>query len=148
MTNGSRFHCEVTGLKAGDDFSVRFNIFGDDLPAVVDDLEAIIAYSTGVAAIPRVKPAGSIAPQVPQIPAAAARSAAIAASDALAAAAKPFITTRPAPATRPPSAAQVGVCVKCGSDDLEWVSGTRKDNGKAFAAYRCQSCKAWQPEVK
>jgi hypothetical protein len=59
----------------------------------------------------------------------------------------PVIAPKAPPVPKPPAKA-VGVCFKCGSDDLEWVSGTRKDNGKAFAAFRCQACKQWQPEVK
>lgn len=119
MANGSRFHIEINSIKVAD-YSVRFNIFGDTLAEVTHDLESVIVYVAGQACIPQVKPAGSIAPQVPQIPAAVAR----------------------------PPAKAVGVCFKCGSDDLEWVSGTRKDNGKAFAAFRCQACKTWQPETK
>ena len=46
-TNGSRFHVEVTGVKAEDEMSVRFNIFGDTLAQVTADLEQVIAYVTG-----------------------------------------------------------------------------------------------------
>jgi hypothetical protein len=141
MANGSRFHIEINSIKV-EDYTVRFNIFGDTLAEVTHDLESVIAYVTGQADIPfPAPPIQSVAPRVPQVvpppvSAAAARSAALAAADALSAATK-----------RPPAKA-VGVCVKCGSDDLEWVAGTRKDNGKAFAAFRCQGCKAWQPEAK
>jgi hypothetical protein len=49
--------------------------------------------------------------------------------------------------TAKPSA-PAGVCCACGSDSLEWVTGTRKDNGKSFAAFKCQTCAKWQPEAK
>ena len=41
--NGSRFHIEVTGVKAEDEMSVRFNIFGDTLAQVTADLEQVMA---------------------------------------------------------------------------------------------------------
>lgn len=120
--NGSRFHIEVTGIKAADELSVRFNIFADTLPQAVADLEQVMAYVN--AAVPP--------PSYP-LPAAGARAAA------------PSV---PSVAPKAPAGAKTGTCIGCGSDTLEWVTGTRKDNGKSFAAFKCQECGKWQPEAK
>jgi hypothetical protein len=105
--------------------SVRFNIFGDTLAQVTADLEQVIAYVTGT--VPLLsKP----------MPAVSARATGAA----------PAV---PATAPKlPPPAAKTGACIGCGSDTLEWVTGTRKDNGKSFAAFKCQECGKWQPEAK
>jgi len=132
-TNGSRFHIEVNSIKV-DDMSVRFNIFGDTLQQVTQDLEQVIAYVTGQADIkPATLPAPALFASIP--------SAATKAAPAL----KPARPAAQAPA-KPPTYA--GACCACGSDSLEWVTGTRKDNGKAFAAFKCQSCGKWQPEAR
>jgi len=123
-TNGSRFHIEVTNIKAEDEMSVRFNIFGDTLAQVTRDLEQVIAYVTGAG------PARS-----KSLPAGATVSGSVRAA-------------APVAPKAPPPAASTGTCVGCGSDALEWVTGTRKDNGKPFAAYKCQECGKWQPEAK
>jgi len=125
---GSRFHIEINSIKV-DDFTVRFNIFGDTLPQVTADLEQVIAYVTGTPQPSAVVP--GIAPKVlaPVIP-----------SDQKPAQQKAYAAAKPS--------AQAGVCCACGSDSLEWVSGTRKDNGKSFAAFKCQECGKWQPESK
>jgi len=120
--NGSRFHIEIAGVKAEDEMSVRFNIFGDTLAQVTADLEQVIAYVT--AAVP---------PPSASLPATGARSA------------SPSV---PSVAPKVPAAARAGTCIGCGSDTLEWVTGTRKDNGKSFAAFKCQECGKWQPEAK
>ena len=122
--NGSRFHIEVTGVKAEDEMSVRFNIFGDTLAQVTADLEQVMAYVTG-----------SVPPP----------SKSVAAVGARAAVAAPAV---PSVAPKVPAAATTGTCIGCGSDTLEWVTGTRKDNGKPFAAFKCQECGKWQPEAK
>jgi hypothetical protein len=127
MSNGSRFHIEINSVKV-DDMSVRFNIFGDTLAQVTGDLEQVIAYVTGTADIARL-PAAVLA----VAPKAAAPAQKPAHQKALAVA-KP--------------SAQAGACCACGSDSLEWVTGTRKDNGKSFAAFKCQECGKWQPEAK
>ena len=130
MANGSRFHIEVNSIKV-DDMAVRFNIFGDTLAQVTADLEQVIAYVTGQADIPQVD-----------------RSfAAISAAAPKAAAPAPKPAHQKALATTKPSAL-AGACCACGSDSLEWVTGTRKDNGKSFAAFKCQECGKWQPEAK
>ena len=138
-TNGSRFHIEINAIKV-DDMAVRFNIFGDTLAQATSDLEQVIAYVTGQADIkPPLPPSGPwVAP---------ARNAAI-----------PSVAPRPAapaprssrPAAQAPAkpSAPAGACCACGSDALEWVTGTRKDNGKSFAAFKCQECGKWQPEAK
>jgi len=124
-TNGSRFHIEVTGIKAEDEMSVRFNIFGDTLAQVTADLEQVMAYVTG-----------AVPPPLKPMPSAGAKAA----GTGLAA---PSVAPK-----LPPPIAKTGACVGCGSDALEWVTGTRKDNGKPFAAYKCQECGKWQPEAK
>jgi len=129
-TNGSRFHIEVNSVKV-DDMSVRFNIFGDTLAQVTADLEQVIAYVTGQADIPRPPAA---------VPAAAPKAAA-----PVATVPKP---ARPAAQASAKLSTQAGACCACGSDSLEWVTGSRKDNGKPFAAYKCQECGKWQPEAK
>ncbi|MFA5401125.1 MAG: hypothetical protein WC169_05510 [Dehalococcoidia bacterium] len=121
--NGSRFHIEVTNIKAEDEMSVRFNIFGDTFAQVTADLEKVIAYVTGSAPLLSKSPRPVV-------------------NGAAGAAVLP-----PAPKPPPPPA-KVGACVNCGSDALEWVTGTRKDNGKPFAAYKCQECGKWQPEAR
>ncbi len=121
--NGSRFHIEVTNIKAEDEMSVRFNIFGDTFAQVTADLEKVIAYVTGSA------------PQQ-------SKSARSVGNGTAGAAVLP-----PAPKP-PPAPAKIGTCVTCGSDALEWVTGSRKDNGKPFAAYKCQECGKWQPEAR
>ena len=137
-TNGSRFHIEVTGVKAEDEMSVRFNIFGDTLAQVTADLEQVMAYVTGQ--------------EIDRRTAATAAQCVIAnekhdkmmlhqAKVSAAAAAA-------APPKPPPPTAKTGACIGCGSDALEWVTGMRKDNGKPFAAYKCQECGKWQPEAK
>ena len=114
MANGSRFHIEVNSIKV-DDMSVRFNIFGDTLAQVTADLEQVIAYVTGQADI---KPAPLPAPALfASIPSAAAKAAP---------APRPARPAAQAPAK--PSALS-GACCACGGDSLEWVTGTRKDNG-------------------
>jgi hypothetical protein len=124
-TNGSRFHVEVTGVKAEDEMSVRFNIFGDTLAQVTADLEQVIAYVTGT--VPLLsKP----------MPAVSARATG-------AAPAVPSFVPK-----LPPPPAKTGTCIGCGSNNLEWVTGTRKDNHKPFAAFKCQECGKWQPEAK
>jgi len=122
--NGSRFHVEVTGVKAEDEMSVRFNIFGDTLAQVTSDLEQVMAYVT--AAVP---------PLSKPMPAVSARAAV----------ASPAV---PSVAPKVPAAAKTGTCIGCGSDSLEWVTGTRKDNHKPFAAFKCQECGKWQPEAR
>ena len=129
-TNGSRFHIEITSIKV-DDMAVRFNIFGDTLAQVTADLEQVIAYVTGQADISQVD-----------------RSfAAVSAAAPKAAAPAPKPAHQKPPAPGKPSAL-VGACCACGSDSLEWVTGTRKDNGQSFAAFKCQECGKWQPEAK
>lgn len=127
-TNGSRFHIEINSIKV-DDMSVRFNIFGDTLSQVTADLEQVIAYVTGNPQLPTA--VLGIAPKVtaPVTP-------------------PPQKHTRQVPNAPAKPSAQSGVCCACGSDSLEWVSGTRKDNGKSFAAFKCQECGKWQPEAK
>lgn len=122
--NGSRFHIEINSIKV-DDMAVRFNIFGDTFAQVTADLEQVIAYVTGNPQLPTTVPA-AVAPL------------AVPASKPAKQAAKP--------AAKP--SAQAGACCACGSLSLEWVTGTRKDNGKSFAAYKCQDCGKWQPEAK
>ena len=124
--NGSRFHIEVTGVKAEDEMSVRFNIFGDTLAQVTADLEQVMAYVTGA------------------VPPPSKSMAAVGARASVAAPAAPSV----APKVSAPPAAKVGACIDCGSVALEWVTGTRKDNGKSFAAFKCQECGKWQPEAK
>jgi len=132
MANGSRFHIEVNSIKV-DDMAVRFNIFGDTLAQVTADLEQVIAYVTGQADIkPAPLPVPAPFASVPSVPKAAP-------------AAKP---ARPAAQAPAKPSALTGACCACGSDSLEWVTGTRKDNGKSFAAFKCQSCGKWQPEAK
>ncbi len=132
-TNGSRFHIEINSIKV-DDMAVRFNIFGDTLAQVTADLEQVIAYVTGQADIKTAPlPVPALFTSVPSI------------------APKSSPAPRPArPAAQAPAkpSAPAGVCCACGSDVLEWVTGTRKDNGKSFAAYKCQECGKWQPEAK
>jgi hypothetical protein len=130
MANGSRFHIEINSVKV-DDMSVRFNIFGDTLAQVTADLEQVIAYCTGQADIAR--------PPAP-VPTATPKAAAPGAT-------APKPANQKALATAKPSA-QAGACCACGSGSLEWVTGTRKDNGKSFAAFKCQECGKWQPEAK
>jgi len=101
------------------------NIFGDTLAQVTADLEQVIAYVTGAVTLPSKS-----------TPAVGARASV----------ASPSVTST-APKLSPP-AAKTGTCIGCGSDALEWVTGTRKDNHKPFAAYKCQKCGKWQPEVK
>ena len=133
-TNGSRFHIEVNSIKV-DDMAVRFNIFGDTLAQVTADLEQVIAYVTGQADI---KPAPLPVPALfASVPSASPKAAAPAP--------KPARPAAQAPAKLP---ALSGACCACGSDSLEWVTGTRKDNGKSFAAFKCQECGKWQPEAK
>jgi hypothetical protein len=130
MANGSRFHIEINSVKV-DDMSVRFNIFGDTLAQVTADLEQVIAYVTGQADISQMD-----------------RSfAAISTAAPKAAAPAPKPARQVAQSVAKPSA-QAGVCCACGSDSLEWVTGTRKDNGKSFAAFKCQECGKWQPEAR
>jgi hypothetical protein len=138
-TNGSRFHIEINSIKV-DDMAVRFNIFGDTLAQVTADLEQVIAYVTGQADI---KP--QLPPSAPWVAPALNAPVPSVAPKAAAPAAKPARTAAQAPA-KPP--ALTGACCACGSDALEWVTGTRKDNGKSFAAYKCQECGKWQPEAK
>ena len=114
------FHVEINSIKV-EGMMVKFNIFADTLAQVTADLEAVIAYVTGSAPLPQ---------QPAVVPAQVAKSAP---------AAKPPAVKKPAPAA---------VCCACGSESLEWVSGTRKDNGKSFAAFKCQECGKWQPEAK
>ena len=124
-TNGSRFHIELNSIKL-DDMSVRFNIFGDTLNQVTADLEQVIAYVNGTpqpsAVVPGTAPK-VLAPVIPPVQ-------------------KPTQQKSQAPAK--PST-QAGVCCACGSDSLEWVTGTRKDNGKSFAAFKCQECGSGSP---
>jgi len=127
-TNGSRFHIEINSIKV-DDMAVRFNIFGDTLVQVTADLEQVIAYVTGNPQTPAIIPAITPKVSAPVIPPTQ----------------KP---TRPIPQASAKPSAQAGVCCACGSDSLEWVTGTRKDNGKSFAAFKCQACGKWQPEMK
>ena len=118
MNNGSRFHIEINSIKV-EDMSVRFNIFGDTLAQVTADLEQVLAYVTGTAPLSSKPTAGAkVAGPVSAAP------------------------------KSPPAPAKTGTCVGCGSNALEWVTGTRKDNGKSFAAYKCQECGKWQPEAK
>lgn len=117
------FHVEINSIKV-EGMMVKFNIFADTLAQVTADLEAVIAYVTGNA------PISSATSATAALPSQAAKSAP---------AAKPPAARKPAP---------TAVCCACGSDSLEWVSGTRKDNGKSFAAFKCQECGKWQPEVK
>jgi hypothetical protein len=137
--NGSRFHIEITSIKV-DDMAVRFNIFGDTLAQATSDLEQVIAYVTGQADIKQpLPPSGPrIAPALnAPVPSVAPRPAAPAPKPA-----------RPAAQAPAKPSALVGACCACGSDSLDWVTGTRKDNGKSFAAYKCQECGKWQPEAK
>ena len=129
--NGSRFHIEVNSIKM-DDMSVRFNIFGDTLAQVTADLEQVIAYVTHTGDI--AWPTAALNAPVPSV-----------APKAAAPVPKPARPAAQAPA-KPP--ALTGACCACGSVVLEWVTGTRKDNGKSFAAYKCQECGKWQPEAK
>jgi len=122
--NGSRFHIEINSIKVGD-MAVRFNIFGDTLDQVTADLEQVIAYVTG-AVPPLSKPVPAVGARVSGAGPAAPSGA---------------------PKLPPPSA-KTGTCIGCGSNALEWVTGTHKDNGKSFAAYKCQECGKWQPEAK
>ena len=101
------------------------NIFGDTLAQVTADLEQVIAYVTGA-----VLPLSKSTPAV----------------DARVSGAGPAVTST-APKLPPPST-KTGTCIGCGSNSLEWVTGTCKDNGKSFAAYKCQECGKWQPEAK
>lgn len=97
---------------------VKFNIFGDTFDQVTNDLEMVMAYVSG----------GSAPKPLP-----------------------PDLITHPRtsqPRAAQPPAAKVGTCIDCGSELLEWVTGSRKDNGKPFAAFKCQECKKWQPEAK
>ena len=139
-TNGSRFHIEINSIKV-DDMAVRFNIFGDTLAQVTADLEQVIAYVTGAADIKPPLPTSGpwLAP---------AFNAAIPSVPPRAAAPAPKPAHQKSQATTAKPSAQVGVCCACGSDSLEWVTGTRKDNGKSFAAFKCQECGKWQPEAK
>jgi hypothetical protein len=130
MANGSRFHIEINSVKV-DDMSVRFNIFGDTLAQVTADLEQVIAYVTGTVDIAQVDRSFAAVSATAQMSAAPAP--------------KPARPAAQAP-SKPP--ALVGACCACGSDSLEWVTGTRKDNGKSFAAFKCQECGKWQPEAK
>ncbi len=59
-TNGSRFHIEINSIKV-EDFTVRFNIFGDTLSQVTADLEQVIGYVTNNQ-LPTTLP--SIAPKI------------------------------------------------------------------------------------
>ena len=141
-TNGSRFHIEINSIKV-DDMAVRFNIFGDTLAQVTADLEQVIAYVTGQADIkPQLPPSGPwVAPALnAPVPSVAPKAAAPIVPPA------PKSARQAAQSTKP--SAQVGVCCACGSDSLEWVTGTRNDNGKSFAAFKCQECGKWQPEAK
>ena len=126
----SRFHVELNSIKV-EDMSAKFNIFGDSLDQVTADLEAVIAYVTGQQARLPAQPVL----QATIIPSVAPRMQAQ----------KPARQIPQAPAK--PSV-QADICCACGSDSLEWVSGTRKDNGKSFAAFKCQECGKWQPEAK
>jgi predicted metalloprotease with PDZ domain len=128
MANGSRFHIEINSVKV-DDMSVRFNIFGDTLAQVTADLEQVIVYVTGN-------------PQSPAAVLTALTKPAVAVATAL----KPTHQKSQTTAAKP--SALVGACCACGRDSLEWVTGTRKDNGKSFAAFKCQECGKWQPEAK
>jgi len=122
MEKESRFHVKLNSIKVESTMNAEFNIFGDTLPQVFQDLEQVIAYVTGQ-------------PYVKQPPV----------SQAI-----PAIAPKVQPASNPvppPPAQQVGICVKCGSSDLEWVKGTRKSNGRPFAAFKCQECEKWQPAV-
>jgi len=121
----SRFHVELNSIKVESTMSAKFNIFGDSFEQVTADLEQVIAYVTGTPQPPAVVP--GIAPK------------------ATAPAQKP---ARQLPQSAAKPSAQGGVCCACGSDSLEWVTGTRKDNGKSFAAFKCQECGKWQPEAK
>ena len=127
-TNGSRFHIEINSIKV-DDMHVRFNIFGDTLVQVTADLEQVIAYVTG-----NPQPSAVIPSIAPKIPAPAILQAQKPVRQITQVSAKPSV--------------QAGVCCACGSGSLEWVSGTRKDNGKSFAAFKCKQCGKWQPEAK
>ena len=131
MANGSRFHIEVNSIKV-DDMAVRFNIFGDTLAQVTADLEQVIAYVTHTsdAAWPTAALTAPVPPAAPRPAAPAPRPA------------------RPAAQASAKPSDPAGACCACGSDVLEWVTGTRKDNGKSFAAYKCQECGKWQPEAK
>ncbi|MGD0856112.1 MAG: hypothetical protein ABSA18_09955 [Dehalococcoidia bacterium] len=120
------FHVEINSIKV-EGMMVKFNIFADTLAQVTSDLEAVIAYVTGSAPLPQQQAA---------LPAQAAKSAP---------AAKPPAVKKPLPVLAP---AQAVVCCACGSESVEWVTGTRKDNGKSFAAFKCQECGKWQPEAK
>lgn len=126
----SRFHVELNSIKV-EDMSAKFNIFGDSLDQVTADLEAVIAYVTGQQAKLPAQPVL----QATIIPSIAPRMQAQ----------KP---ARQIPQAPVKPSVQAGVCCACGSDSLEWVSGTRKDNGKSFAAFKCQECGKWQPEAK
>jgi len=125
----SRFHVELNSIKVESTMSAKFNIFGDSFEQVTADLEQVIAYVTGTPQPPAVVPGTA-----PKIPAPVIQPSQIPARQKVQAPAKP--------------SAQAGICCACGSDSLEWVSGTRKDNGKPFAAFKCQECGKWQPEAK
>ncbi|GEM_PF-1497521 len=122
--NGSRFHIEINSIKV-DDMAVRFNIFGDTLAQVTADLQQVIAYVTG-----------AVPPPSKSMPSVGARVSG----------ASPAVP--PVALKLPPPSAKTGTCIGCGSDALEWVTGTRKDNHKPFAAYKCQECGKWQPEAR
>jgi hypothetical protein len=124
----NRYHIEINSIKM-DDMSVRFNIFGDTLAQVTADLEQVMAYVSGVPLPPAVVPGQALKVSAPVVPLAQ----------------KPI---NQKPHATPKPSAQAGVCCACGSDSLEWVTGTRKDNGKSFAAFKCQECGKWQPEAK
>ena len=42
----------------------------------------------------------------------------------------------------------IAAAIAINQTGTEWVTGTRKDNGKSFAAFKCQECGKWQPEAK
>ena len=120
----SHFHVEINSIKV-ESYTVKFNIFADTLAQACEDLEAVLAYVTGSTGEPLSVPA-----QAEKV---------VAAHQA----------EKPATAKKTtPPAKKVGVCFSCGSDNLEWVEGTRKKDGRPFAAYKCQDCQTWQPEVK
>jgi len=101
-----------------EEMAVRFNIFGDTLDQVTADLERVLAYVTGNVPIPSKIATGA------------------------------KVTVPVSAAPKQSVAAKAGNCVGCGSDALEWITGTRKDNHKPFAAYKCKQCGKWQPEAK
>ena len=125
----SRFHVELNSIKVESTMSAKFNIFGDSFEQVTADLEQVIAYVTGTP-----QPAAVVPGTAPKVTATVVPPAQ-----------KPVHQKSQAPAK--PSV-QAGVCCACGSESLEWVTGTRKDNGKSFAAFKCQECGKWQPEAK